>query len=61
MRATVARMRAGESTTTTDGKEAWAAGPSDLTPVTVFALVKDSLEGARLDAQLLSPARSSRS
>jgi len=57
MRATINRMRAGESSTITDGKEAWAAGPSDLTPVTVFALVRDSLEGARLDAQLAFPGQ----
>ena len=39
MRATVNHMRAGENITTVDGREAWAAGPSDLTPVTLFALV----------------------
>lgn len=57
MRATVVRMRAGENITTYDGREAWAAGPSDLTPVTLFSLVDDSLDGARLDAQLAFPGQ----
>lgn len=57
MRATVNHMRAGESIITFDGREAWAAGPSDLTPVTLFALVGDSLDGARLDAQLAFPSQ----
>ena len=57
MRATVNHMRAGENITTVDGREAWAAGPSDLTPVTLFALVGDSLDGARLDAQLAFPGQ----
>jgi photosynthetic reaction center cytochrome c subunit len=57
MRATVNHMRAGENITTVDGREAWAAGPSDLTPVTLFELVGDSLDGARLDAQLAFPGQ----
>ena len=57
MRATVIRMRAGDSSTTYDGREAWAAGPQDLTPVTLISLVGDSLAGARLDAQLAFPGR----
>jgi hypothetical protein len=57
MRSTVAHMRAGDSITTSDGKEAWTAGPSDLTPVTLIPLVKESLEGARLDAQLAFPGQ----
>ena len=57
MRATVIHMRAGDNTTATNGREAWAAGPSDLTPVTVFSLVEDSFEGARLDARLAFPAQ----
>jgi hypothetical protein len=35
----VIHMRAGESSTTYDGREAWAAGPQDLTPVTLLSLV----------------------
>ena len=57
MRATVIHMRAGDNVTAFDGREAWAAGPSDLTPVTLFSLVEDSLEGARLDAQLAFPGQ----
>jgi hypothetical protein len=57
MRATVAHMGAGDNITTYDGREAWAAGPSDLTPVTLFSLVGDSLNGARLDAQLAFPGQ----
>jgi hypothetical protein len=57
MRATVIHMRAGDNITTSDGREAWAAGPSDLTPVTLFALVEDSWEGVRLDAQLAFPGQ----
>ena len=57
MRATVVHMGAGENITTYDGREAWAAGPPDLTPVTLFSLVGDSLNGARLDAQLAFPGQ----
>ena len=57
LRATVIHMRAGDSVTAFDGREAWAAGPSDLTPVTLFSLVEDSLEGARLDARLAFPGQ----
>jgi hypothetical protein len=57
MRATVVHMGAGDNVTTYDGKEAWAAGPADLTPVTLFSLVGDSLSGARVDAQLAFPAQ----
>lgn len=57
-RATVIHMgAAGDNVTTYDGQEAWAAGPQDLTPVTLFSLVGDSLEGARLDAQLAFPGQ----
>jgi hypothetical protein len=57
MRATVVHMRGGENITTYDGREAWAAGPSDLTPVTLISLVGASLDGARLDAQLAFPGQ----
>jgi hypothetical protein len=57
MRATVIHMRAGESSTTYDGREAWAAGPQDLTPLTLMSLVDASLDGARLDAQLAFPGQ----
>ncbi len=57
MRATLVHMVAGDNITTYDGREAWAAGPSDLTPVTLFSLAGDSLNGARLDAQLAFPGQ----
>ena len=57
MRATVIHMRVGENIITHDGREAWQAGPADLTPVTLFPLVGPSLEGARLDAQLAFPGQ----
>lgn len=56
-RTTVVHMGAGDTVTTYDGQEAWAAGPSDLTPVTLISLVGDSLDGARLDAQLAFPGQ----
>ena len=57
LRATVVHMRAGDSTTTSAGREAWAAGPADLTPVPLISLVGAALEGARLDAQLAFPGQ----
>jgi photosynthetic reaction center cytochrome c subunit len=56
-RATFIHMRAGDNVTTVDGREAWQAGPSDLTPVTLFALVGASFDGARMDAQLAFPGQ----
>jgi photosynthetic reaction center cytochrome c subunit len=56
-RTTVVHMPAGDSVTTYDGQEAWAAGPSDLTPVTLISLVGDTLDGVRLDAQLAFPGQ----
>ena len=57
MRATVIHMRGGDSSTIFDGREAWAAGPQDLTPLTVMSLVGAAMEGARLDAQLAFPGQ----
>jgi hypothetical protein len=57
MRATVIHMRGGDSTTTTDGREAWTAGPQDLTPLTVMSLVDAALEGTRFDAQVAFPGQ----
>jgi hypothetical protein len=57
LRTTVVHMRAGDNTTTCDGREAWAAGPPDLAPLTLMPLVGDSLNGARLDAQLVFPGQ----
>jgi hypothetical protein len=56
-RAAVVHMRGGDSSTIVDGREAWAAGPQDLTPITVMQLTSAALEGARLDAQLAFPGQ----
>ena len=57
-RTTVVHMGAvGDTVTAYDGQEAWAAGPQDLTPVTLISLVGDSLDGVRLDAQLVFPGQ----
>jgi hypothetical protein len=56
-RATVIHMRVGDNVTATDGKQAWQAGPADLTPVTLFPLVGQSLDGVRLDALLAFPGQ----
>ena len=57
MRTTVVHMGAGENITAYNGQEGWQAGPADLTPVPLMALVGPSLDGARLDAQLAFPAQ----
>jgi outer membrane lipoprotein-sorting protein len=56
-RATLIHMRAGDSSTIVDGREAWAAGPADLTPVAVISLVSAAFESARIDAQLAFPGQ----
>jgi photosynthetic reaction center cytochrome c subunit len=57
LRATFVHMLGGEATTTYDGREAWAAGPSTLVPVPLMPLVGADLGGARLDAQLSFPGQ----
>jgi hypothetical protein len=57
LRATVVHMKAGDSATTYDGREAWASGADTLVPIPVMALLGEDLEGARLDAQLAFPAQ----
>lgn len=57
MRSVVAHMTPGDSATTFDGREAWQAGPRDLTPVPLIPLVGADLGGARLDAQLSFPGQ----
>ena len=57
-RATVVHMgAAGDSVTSYDGQQAWAAAPQDLAPVTLISLVGDTLDGVRLDAQLGFPGQ----
>jgi hypothetical protein len=57
LRTTVVHMHAGDATSTYDGKEAWAAAPAELVPVTLIPLVGQDLQGARLDAELAFPGR----
>jgi photosynthetic reaction center cytochrome c subunit len=55
-RAIVAHMASGDSSTVYDGREAWIAGPKELTPVPMIPLLGADLTGARVDAQLAFPA-----
>ena len=57
MRATLNHMRAGDSSIIYNGREAWAGGPTDLTPIPVISLVDAALDGARLDARLAFPGQ----
>jgi photosynthetic reaction center cytochrome c subunit len=57
MRTTVVHMKGGDSTTTYDGRQGWAAGPATLVPIPVVQLAGDGLLGARLDAQLAFPGQ----
>jgi outer membrane lipoprotein-sorting protein len=57
MRAMVAHTLGGDSTTTYDGREGWAAGPTTLVPIPVLQLLGGGLLGARLDAQLTFPGQ----
>jgi photosynthetic reaction center cytochrome c subunit len=57
LRAMVVHQLGGDATTTYDGRESWAAGPSTLVPVPLIPLVGADLGGARLDAQLSFPGQ----
>lgn len=57
MRTAVAHMKAGDSMTVLDGKEAWSGGPQDLVPVPVVPLLGADLEGAKMDAMLAFPSQ----
>ena len=56
-RTVVIHMRGGDSTTTFDGRESWAASPQDLAPLTLMPLVGAAMQGNRLDAQLSFPGQ----
>jgi len=47
----------GDSTTTYDGRTAWTAAPSTDRPVTLLEMTGGDLEGAKVDAAILFPAR----
>jgi outer membrane lipoprotein-sorting protein len=55
-RVTVVHTLNGDSTTTSDGRNAWSAAPQTERPVPVLALTGGDLEAAKLDAQLSFPA-----
>ena len=48
---------AGISTTTVDGRAAWIAGPETERPVPLLAVTGQELDGVKLEAELLFPAR----
>jgi photosynthetic reaction center cytochrome c subunit len=56
-RAMIVHNAEGDSTSTFDGRAGWIAAPATDRPVTLTALSGDDLDGARLDAELSSPAR----
>src|SRR5215469_6080772 len=53
---TVVHMQNGDSVTVFDGREGWVAAPNNPVPLLPLAPGAE-LDGARLDAQLLFPAR----
>ena len=55
MRTQIIHTDNGDSTTTTDGRQAWVAAP--LRPVAVMEYSGGELEGAKVDAALAFPAR----
>jgi outer membrane lipoprotein-sorting protein len=54
-RTTIVRSSSGDSATVFDGRSGWMAAP--FRPVPVLALTGGDLDGVRLDAELLFPAR----
>jgi photosynthetic reaction center cytochrome c subunit len=56
-RTTIAHTSEGDSITAFDGRAGWVAAPATDRPVTLTALSGGDLDGARLDAELSSPAR----
>jgi len=56
-RTTIVHTRAGDSTTTYDGRTGWIAAPETEKPVPLLALTGQELDGVRLEAELFFPAR----
>ena len=56
-RTTIIRSPAGVSTTTFDGRAAWIAGPEAERPLPLMAVTGQELDGVKLEAELLFPAR----
>jgi photosynthetic reaction center cytochrome c subunit len=56
-RTTISHGVYGDSTTTYDGRNGWAAAPESVTPVPVLPLTGGDLDGARVEAELTFPTR----
>jgi photosynthetic reaction center cytochrome c subunit len=56
-RSIIVHTSEGDSASAFDGRAGWIAAPATDRPVTLTALSGGDLEGARLDAELSSPAR----
>jgi photosynthetic reaction center cytochrome c subunit len=56
-RITIVHTPDGDSTTTYDGRAGWIAAPETEKPVPLLALTGQDLDGVRLEAELLFPAR----
>jgi hypothetical protein len=57
LRTTVIHTLSGDSTTTFDGRAGWIAAPETEKPVPLLALTGQELDGVKLEAELLFPAR----
>jgi photosynthetic reaction center cytochrome c subunit len=57
LRTMVIRSMAGVTTNTVDGRSAWIAGPEAERPVPVLAITGQELDGVKLEAEVLFPAR----
>jgi len=56
-RTTIIHTLSGDSTTTYDGRSGWIAAPETEKPVPLLALTGQELDGVKLEAELLFPAR----
>ena len=56
-RSTIVHTLSGDSTTTLDGRAAWIAAPETEKPVPLMAVTGQDLDGLKLEAQVLFPAR----
>jgi photosynthetic reaction center cytochrome c subunit len=57
LRTTIVRAASGQSTTTFDGRAGWIAAPETERPVPLLAVTGQELDGVKLEAELLFPAR----
>jgi photosynthetic reaction center cytochrome c subunit len=54
---TIVHRRSGDSITTYDGRTGWIAAPDTEKPVPLLAVTGQELDGVKLEAELLFPAR----